>query len=76
MPWERGLADGYKKLDNMALFPAVDDKRQTSWTLWEYLGLYNRIVFGSLIGYEKSVRMVLDERKNTAIELSCWLRAY
>ncbi len=38
------------------------------------MGLYDRIVWGKLKGYEKEVWMVLDEVDNTATELSAWLR--
>lgn len=74
VPWELGVADGYKTVRNIALFPAVDQADQTAWTTWEYLGLYDRIVWGKLGGYEKEVWMVLDERINTAVELSEWLK--
>ncbi|WP_315924128.1 toll/interleukin-1 receptor domain-containing protein [Mesorhizobium sp. SP-1A] len=74
VPWELGLADGYKGLGKIALFPAVDARYETSWTSWEYMGLYDRIVWGKLKGYEKEVWMVLDEVDNTATELSAWLR--
>lgn len=76
VPWELGLADGYKKIDQIALFPAVEERYQTSWTSWEYLGLYNRIVWGDLQGYDKKVWMVLDEPKNTATELSKWISLF
>lgn len=73
VPWELGLADGYKRLENIALFPVVDKATATSWTSWEYLGLYDRIVWGDLQGYNRRVWMVIDETRNTAIELSKWL---
>lgn len=76
VPWELGLADGYKKIENIAIFPAVDSAHDASWASWEYLGLYDRIVYGKLQGYEKNVVMVLDHRKNTATELSQWLNRY
>lgn len=74
VPWELGLADGYKSSSQIALFPAVEKRQQTAWTSWEYLGLYDRIVWGTLQGHQKEVWMVLDETKNTATELSEWLR--
>lgn len=74
VPWELGLADGYKGFGKIALFPAVDARYETSWTSWEYMGLYDRIVWGKLKGYEKEVWMVLNEADNTATELSAWLR--
>lgn len=74
VPWELGLADGYKHLDNIALFPAVEASHQTQWTSWEYLGLYDRIVWGRFRGEEGSVWMVWNERQNTATRLSEWLK--
>ena len=74
VPWELGLADGYKRLDHIALFPAVESANKTRWTSWEYLGLYDRIVWGRFKGEEKSVWMVWDEKNNTATRLSEWLR--
>lgn len=73
VPWELGIADGKKGLDRIALFPAVDEQRDKSWTSWEYMGLYRRIVWGDLEGHEKRLWMVFDERANTAIPLSKWL---
>jgi hypothetical protein len=73
VPWELGLADGYKGLNKTAILPAVENQRDTSWTNWEYLGLYDRIVWGDLEGHEKKIWMVLDRRKNTAVTLSSWL---
>ena len=75
VPWELGVADGYKGLGRIALFPAVETASETSWTSWEYMGLYDRIVWGNLQGHDKPVWMVLDETENTAQKLSAWLRA-
>lgn len=75
VPWELGIADGFKSLANIALFPAVEDAGKTGWTSWEYLGLYRRIVWGNIKGYEKSGWMVLDEPRNTADWLKDWLKA-
>lgn len=74
VPWELGIADGYKNLANIALFPSSDAPYDQSWAEWEYLGLYDRIVWGKLEGYEKPLWMVWDHKKNTATELSKWLR--
>ncbi len=74
VPWELGVADGDKGLDRIALFPASDTSYDTAWASWEYLGLYRRIVWGNLEGHEKPVWMVLDEKKNTALTLSDWLK--
>tara|TARA_R110002124_G_scaffold287337_2_gene473382 strand:+ start:6180 stop:6734 length:555 start_codon:yes stop_codon:yes gene_type:complete len=74
VPWELGLADGYKGLDRIAILPAVEDQSDTSWANWEYLGLYDRIVWGDLQGHDKKVWMVIDEAKNTASKLDYWLK--
>jgi hypothetical protein len=74
VPWELGIADGYKTLANIALFPSSETAYDMSWAEWEYLGLYRRIVWGRLEGHPKEVWMVLDHRKNTATELAAWLR--
>lgn len=76
VPWELGIADGVKIPAQIALFPASDSHHDKSWASWEYLGLYDRIVWGKLNGHEGDVWMVLDEKANTATELSKWLRGY
>ncbi|QIA03840.1 toll/interleukin-1 receptor domain-containing protein [Pseudomonas fluorescens] len=76
VPWELGVADGEKSLVNIALFPASDSTYDDSWTSWEYLGLYQRIVWGKLSGHEKELWMVLDAKANTAVTLSNWLSGY
>lgn len=75
VPWELGIADSKKGLDRIALLPAVEKRDDTSWTSWEYMGLYSRIVWGKLQGHDKEVWMVLDEQKNEGIELSKWLKS-
>src|SRR3546814_18088347 len=67
VPWELGVADGYKGLTKIALFPASDSSHEQAWASWEYLGLYRRIVWGDLQGHQKRVWMVLDEKRNTEI---------
>ena len=74
VPWELGIADGYKGLNKIALFPAADISSDQAWASWEYLGLYLRIVWGDLQGHSKKVWMVLDETRNTATELSRWFK--
>ncbi len=76
IPWELGLADGQKGAHAVALFPAVEYVHETAWTEREYLGLYARIVWGPLQGYDESVWMVFNYQANTATELSRWLRGY
>lgn len=73
VPWELGIADGYKGLNHIALFPAVEERNDTSWTSWEYMGLYLRIIWGEIEGYPKPMWIVLDESENTATPLGKWL---
>jgi MTH538 TIR-like domain (DUF1863). len=73
VPWELGIADGYKNINRIALFPSSENMYADRWSSWEYLGLYLKIVWGKLQGYDKDVWMVLDEESNTATELSNWL---
>jgi hypothetical protein len=75
VPWELGIADGYKDISLIALFPAADNAGDTAWANWEYLGLYRRIVWGRLKGYDNNVWMVHDWKENTATELSAWLKS-
>jgi hypothetical protein len=75
MPWELGIADGLKHQQCTAILPGVDSRFDTSWTEQEYLGIYDRIVWGSLKGYSSEVWMVLNQEKNTATTLSKWLRS-
>lgn len=74
VPWELGVADGDKGLSRIALFPASDSSSEKDWASWEYLGLYRRIAWGNMEGYKDPIWMVLDEKKNTATELSVWLK--
>lgn len=73
VPWELGIADGYKGVGQVVIFPALNEQYDRAWTRWEYLGLYDRIVWGDHQDYQKRIWMVLDEKANTATELSRWL---
>lgn len=73
VPWELGLADGYKGIRQVAILPTVETRADTSWTKWEYLGLYRRIVWGKHKAYKDNIWMVLDHKTNTATELEEWL---
>jgi hypothetical protein len=73
VPWELGLADEKKGLSNVALVPAVEESYETSWTSWEYLGLYDRIVWGKIDTRPEHEWIVLDERQYTATPLGQWL---
>lgn len=74
VPWELGYADGHKGLDRIALFPALDSTADKAWTSSEYLGLYRRIVWGNLNGYNDPLWMVWDHKSNTATRLRDWLQ--
>lgn len=74
VPWELGVSDGYKRPSNVAVFPGVDAVWETSWTEQEYLGIYDRIIWGDLNPYPQPLWMVLNQEDNTAIPLSDWLR--
>lgn len=73
MPWELGLADGLKGSSSTAILPGVDKTTEIKWTEQEYLGIYDRIVWGDLQGESSKVWMVLNQEKNTATKLSEWL---
>lgn len=74
VPWELGLADGYKGVDKIALFPAAESSSEPDWASWEYLGLYHRIVWGNIRGRTDPLWMVLDHRRFSATPLNDWLR--
>lgn len=74
VPWELGVADGFKTLDNIALFPSSETANDMTWAQWEYLGLYRRIVWGETRQRSGNRWLVLDHVQNTASELSEWLR--
>lgn len=76
VPWELGVADGIKPAAHIALFPAADTAYDQSWASWEYLGLYDRIAWGNHADFDEPIWMVLNEKQNTATELSRWLRGY
>ena len=73
VPWELGLADGEKGSFPVALFPTADTAYEQTWSEQEYLGLYRRIVWGKMEGWEKPGWMVWDHVKNSATGLRQWL---
>lgn len=73
VPWELGLADGYKTVQNTAIFPSVDSQADTKWAEREYLGIYRRIVYGRLEGHPTDVFMVWNMATDKATELRKWL---
>lgn len=75
VPWELGLADGFKQPKNVAILPSSDEANNHAWAEQEYLGVYDRIVWGDIRGRPKSVWMVLNQEENTATELAQWLNS-
>lgn len=73
VPWELGLSDGFKGSRNTAIFPGVETRYETQWAEQEYLGVYDRIVWGDLEGYEDRLWMVWNQESNTATPLRIWL---
>ena len=74
IPWELGLADGEKGQRPVALFPAAEYSHQQKWSETEYLGLYQRIVWGKIEDVTKENEwLVLNHEKNTAVTLRRWL---
>lgn len=74
IPWELGIGDETKTLRNVALLPTVDSSQNVDWPEQEYMGLYHRVHFGGLDGYNDPVWMVRNHHNNTAVELSKWLK--
>lgn len=73
VPWELGLADGYKRPRNVCLFPAVEKANEYEWTEQEYLGIYDRIIWGNFKGEEKNQWLVYNHYENSAVKLRTWL---
>lgn len=74
VPWELGISDGRNRSRNIAIFPGVESSHETTWTETEYLGLYDRVVYGGLEGESTDVWMVWNQEANEAIELSKWIK--
>lgn len=73
VPWELGLADGNKSSYKVAIFPSVEKSHDTEWTEQEYLGLYDRIIWGNFTD-KKPEWLVWNFEENTAVTLGDWLR--
>ncbi|RYF44853.1 MAG: TIR domain-containing protein, partial [Cytophagaceae bacterium] len=73
VPWELGLGDGLKKGNSVAILPSIETNSDQEWVEREYLGIYDRIVFGRIQGIEDMLWMVLNQEKNTAMSLRSWL---
>lgn len=74
IPWELGIADEKKKIENVALLPCIQSTSLSDWPEQEYLGLYPRIVYGNFKGTTTPVWMVLDHHNNTGLEIGEWLK--
>jgi len=73
VPWELGLSDAFKGASGTAVLPSVEATYETSWTEREYLGLYDRIVFGVFQGEQEERWMVWNQDRGTAMPLRTWL---
>ena len=72
IPWELGLSDGVKSINKIAVLANVDSIDE-DWPQQEYLGLYRRIVFSDVQGYNQRQWVVLDRAANKGRKLSQWL---
>lgn len=72
IPWELGYSDGNKNSSRTAIFPAVENHNETSWTEQEYLGLYERVMWGNFAN-KPHEWLVYNYKNNTAQGLSNWL---
>jgi len=75
IPWELGLGDGSNRDVNVALFPSAETAWEQEWSEQEFLGLYQRMIWGDFKGEDKCCWMVLDHRKNTGTRLAEWLHS-
>lgn len=73
IPWELGLGDGVNSMSSVALFPSAEQLYEQTWSEQEYLGLYQRIIWGNFKGQEKNEWIVLNHLKNTGIRLDEWI---
>ena len=73
VPWELGIADGVRTPANTAILPGLESATDFRWTEREYLGVYDRVVWGVLEGESDRVWMVYNHEANSAIRLSKWL---
>ena len=66
IPWELGMGDGCNRHVNVAIFPSAETAHEQRWSEQEFLGLYQRIIWGDFKNDGKGLWMVLDQRKDTA----------
>jgi hypothetical protein len=74
VPWELGFADGKKPSSSIAILPGSNATNDDTWGSWEYMGLYQKIVWGTFEGREKDEFMVLNSKTNVGIPLEVWLK--
>jgi len=69
IPWELGIGDEKKKINNVALLP-ISDNSSAGWPEQEYLGLYPRIINDY---YYLENWVVFNHHTGKKIKLSQWL---
>lgn len=72
IPWELGLADGFKDIPPIALLPVTPEGVEEAWTKQEYFNLYPRIFCSGPLE-ENASWQVSDPRDNTYWALDQWL---
>lgn len=72
IPWELGVGDGAKKPCSVAIIPAAKYLWDKDWAGQEFLGLYDRIIWGNFTGQEPEW-LVYNHHDNTAVRLREWL---
>jgi hypothetical protein len=73
IPWELGLGDGIRKVDNVTLFPSAESVAEMTWAEQEYLGLYQRIVWGTFKGSDEPHWIAYSHVENKGVKLSKWI---
>ncbi len=74
IPWELGLGDVMKTVDNIALLPLTNNSSKPSWPEQEYLGLYPRVALTRFKNQYIDQWIVVNHHEDTGIEISEWLR--
>ena len=72
IPWELGLADGFKNIPLIALLPVTPEGTEENWTKEEYFSLYPRI-FSDGPSNDDSSWYVRDPRDALCWHLNLWL---
>lgn len=75
VPWELGLADGFKGVAPVALLPIGPTSIEAEWVNRQYLGLYPRITFGPIKDQPSAVWKVFDPRDTRSWTLEQWLHS-